>query len=221
MVSDATPSSSLRRRARCSSRPPMTFSKTGRFCSGLRSSMSQARDLSANFPLQSETHPAVRRAYRKWVAELVDRDPAAADRLFQAAVVNEDVPAQFRDDMLVSLLRAPSSPAFLERHGGELLANDKDLLRRVIHLLRVACVITPAWLPTSAGHGSFSNVPDGPAWACVLRLVQTHLREFAPRTAASLGIDRGLGSWRQLVGTVPGRSRSRSCDRTLALADVR
>jgi hypothetical protein len=127
------------------------------------------------------THPAVRRAYRKWVAELVDRDPAAADRLFHAAAVDEDVSAQFRDDTFVSLLRAPSASALLERHGGELLAHDKDLLRRVIHLLRVACVITPAWLPTSAAHGSLLNVPDGSAWASVLRLVQDHLQEFAPQ----------------------------------------
>jgi hypothetical protein len=135
------------------------------------------RELSATIG----AHPAVRRAYRKWVAELVDRDPAAADRLFQAAVVDEEVSAQFRDDTLVSLLRAPSSPAWLERHGGELLAHNKDLLRRVIHLLRVACVTTPAWLPSSAGHGSLLNVPDGPAWASVLQLVHAHLREFAPQ----------------------------------------
>ncbi|MHB1068792.1 MAG: nSTAND1 domain-containing NTPase, partial [Gemmatimonadaceae bacterium] len=31
------------------------------------------------------THPAVRRSYRKWVAELVERDAPAANRLFQAA----------------------------------------------------------------------------------------------------------------------------------------
>src|SRR5699024_10126938 len=39
-------------------------------------------------------HPAVRRSYRKWVAELVDRDAPAADRLFSAAIVQDDVPAQ-------------------------------------------------------------------------------------------------------------------------------
>ncbi len=36
------------------------------------------------------THPAVRRSYRKWVAELVEREPAAADRLFSAAVTETD-----------------------------------------------------------------------------------------------------------------------------------
>jgi hypothetical protein len=127
------------------------------------------------------THPAVRRSYRKWVAEIVEHDLGAADRLFQAAVIEVGVPSQFRDDTLVSLLRAPSSAAFLERHEAELFAGNKDLLRRVIHLLRVACVTTPAWVPLSAGHGSLLNVPVGPAWGCVLRLIEAHLTEFSPQ----------------------------------------
>jgi hypothetical protein len=123
------------------------------------------------------TYPAVRRTYRKWVTELVERDPGAADGLFQAAVREGGLPAQFRDDTLVSLLRSPSSAAFLKRHSAELFANDKQLLRRVIHLLRVACVTTPAWLEASTAASLF-NIPDGPAWACVLQLVQTHLQSF-------------------------------------------
>ena len=126
-------------------------------------------------------HPAVRRAYRKWVAELLDRDPGTADRLFQGAVADAEVPAQFRDDTLVSLLRAPSSAALLERHSGQLLANQQALFRRVIHLLRVACVTAPAWLPPAANHGSLFNVPEGPAWAAVLRLVQAHVEKFATK----------------------------------------
>jgi energy-coupling factor transporter ATP-binding protein EcfA2 len=147
-----------------------------------------------------DTHPAVRRAYRKWVAEMVDSDPGAADRLFQAAVIEVDVPSQFRDDTLISLLRAPSSDAFLERHEAELFAGNKDLLRRVIHLLRVACVTMPEWLTKSAGQGSALNIPDGPAWGCVLRLVAGHLTEFLPQDCLLLlGLiedwSRGI-SWR-------------------------
>src|SRR5262249_44105154 len=41
------------------------------------------------------THPAVRRSYRKWVAELVERDAAAADRLFQAALSEIEISVQF------------------------------------------------------------------------------------------------------------------------------
>lgn len=132
------------------------------------------RELSATLG----THPAVRRTYRKWVAELVDRDRASADSLFQAVVHDADLPAQFRDDTLISLLRSPASAAFLERHSTELFANDKMLLRRVIHLLRVACVTTPRWLETTAARVSLFYVPDGAAWACVLTLVQRNLGSF-------------------------------------------
>ena len=132
------------------------------------------------------THPAVRRSYRKWVAELVERDPAAADRLFHAAVTETDISVQFRDDTLVALLKAPSAPAFLARHEAELLANDRAVLKRVIHLLRVACVTSPPWLAGVRGAQSILNVPDGPAWQAVLHLVHKNLAAFKPQEHALL-----------------------------------
>ena len=131
-------------------------------------------------------HPAVRRSYRKWVAELVDRDAPAADRLFSAAIAQADVPAQFRDDTLVSLLKAPSASEFLTRHEAELLANDRAILRRVIHLLRVACVTSPAWLADVRGHSSILSVPEGAVWATVVRLVHRNIGSFGPEDAPLL-----------------------------------
>jgi conflict system STAND superfamily ATPase len=126
------------------------------------------------------THPAIRRSYRRWVAELIERDTPAADHLFQAAISETDISMQFRDDTLISLLKAPSAPEFLARHEAQLLTNDRAILKRVIHLLRVACVKTPEWLSRVTEHGSIINVPDGPAWPIVLRLVYRNLAGFAP-----------------------------------------
>lgn len=131
-------------------------------------------------------HPAVRRSYRKWVAELVDRDAPAADRLFSAAIAQADVPAQFRDDTLVSLLRAPSASEFLTRHEAEFLANDRAILTRIIHLLRVACVTSPAWLADVRGHSSILSVPEGAVWATVVRLVHSNIGSFGPEDAPVL-----------------------------------
>lgn len=125
-------------------------------------------------------HPAVRRSYRKWVAELVDRDAPAADRLFSAAIAQADVPAQFRDDTLVSLLKAPSASEFLTQHEAELLAHDRAILKRVIHLLRVACMTSPAWLADVRGHSSILSVPDGAVWATVVGLVHRNIGSFGP-----------------------------------------
>lgn len=131
-------------------------------------------------------YPAVRRSYRKWVAELVDRDSFAADRLFSAAIAQADVPAQFRDDTLVSLLKAPSASEFLTRHEAELIANDRAMLKRVIHLLRVACVTSPSWLADVRGHSSILSVPEGAVWATVVRLVHRNIGNFSLEDAPLL-----------------------------------
>jgi hypothetical protein len=145
-------------------------------------------------------HPAVRRSYRKWVAELGDRDAPAADRLFSAAITQADVPAQFRDDTLVSLLKAPSASEFLTRHEAELLANDRAILKRVIHLLRVACVTSPAWLADVRGHSSILSVPEGAVWATVVGLVYRNIGIFVPEDAPLLlalieDAVRGISWW--------------------------
>lgn len=133
-----------------------------------------AADLSAALG----TYPAVRRTYRKWVGELIERDPATADSLFESVVANGSLPAQFRDDTLVALLRSKNSTEFLNRHREILFRDGKQLLKRVIHLVRVGCVRTPDWLGPTAEAASLFSVPDGPAWACVLRLVHHHLDSF-------------------------------------------
>jgi hypothetical protein len=124
------------------------------------------------------THPAVRRSYRKWVAELLERELAAADRLFLAAASDVKEGAQFRDDTLVAILRAPLAPDLLTRHKALLVANGCALLKRVIHLLRVACVAVPDWLRGLGGRGSLFNAPEGPAWPTVLQVVSENLAQF-------------------------------------------
>jgi len=48
----------------------------------------------------------------------------------------------------------------------------------VIHLLRVACVAVPEWARGLREHGSVFNVPEGPAWPTVLKLVHDNLQRF-------------------------------------------
>ena len=138
----------------------------------------QHAELGGSFRKFSEvlgTHPALRRAYRKWIAELLECDPAAADTFFNGAVHEADVPASFKDDTFVALLRARSAPALIEKHRSGLLLGNRQLLKRMIHLLRVACVTTPAWLQ---GKAALFNVPDGPAWAALLSIVRSGWKDF-------------------------------------------
>lgn len=125
------------------------------------------------------THPAIRRSYRKWVTELLEREPDAADRLFLAATTDAQQGAQFRDDTLVSILRAPLASELLARHASELIANDCALLKRVIRLLRVACVVMADLARGLQEHGSTFNVPEGSAWPAVLKIVCDSLPCFS------------------------------------------
>jgi hypothetical protein len=125
------------------------------------------------------TYPALRRTFRKYVIELVDRNTEAADAFFQTALSAEAMPTQFRDDLLVALLQSPGAPALLRRNASSLCAGDKAILRRVIHLLRVACVKTPPLLPPTSGLGPLFHVPAGSAWPSVLGLVRSRLGSFS------------------------------------------
>ena len=87
----------------------------------------------------------------------------------------------FRDDTLVSLLKAPSSPESLSRHKAQLLANGNTLLKRIIHLTRVACMAAPTWLRNQPSAEVTFSVPDGSAWAAVLKLVHENLDDLGPR----------------------------------------
>ena len=145
------------------------------------------------------THPAIRRSYRRWLEELLERDPGAAERLFDDAFVDESVSAQFRDDTITSLLRADTAPAFLMSRGTELMANNSALLKRVIHLLRVACVGTRTSSSGDVALPTFSE-PIGPSWPVVLRLVEEHVEEFSPSDRVLLislleDATRGLSWW--------------------------
>lgn len=126
-------------------------------------------------------HPAVRRSYRKWISELVEREPEMADRLFSDSLSDPYVTAQFRDDTLVALLKAPTSEGFLVRHEAQLVASENLLLKRLIHLLRVACVTTPAWLSLTGDQGSLFNVPEGSAWRSILGLVNRNFELFVSK----------------------------------------
>ena len=126
-------------------------------------------------------HPAVRRTYRKWVTELVETDPKTADYLFMAAIFGVGIPDHFRDDMLTSLLRSSSSSTLLEKYKSELFENNNRLFLQLIHLLRVACVTPNTELGFSAIQPSLFNIPDGDAWACILKLAANHLVSFAEK----------------------------------------
>jgi hypothetical protein len=126
------------------------------------------------------SYPALRRSYRKWMGELLEREASSGQIIFREALSGQNLTASFRDDTLVALLQASSAGSLLLEREPELLSNDRQNLRRVIHLVRLACVATPAW---AQGNLSGFAVPRGPVWPALLSIVRrawvTHDSEIA------------------------------------------
>ncbi len=127
------------------------------------------------------TYPALRRSYRMWLSEKSELEPEIADAHVQATIKEMGLPAHFRDDSVVSILRSISGNAFIERNVSELIADKSKLLKRVVHLLRVACKAAPVWLEGSEHVHSSLMVPLGPAWPPTLKMVHEHIEDFLPK----------------------------------------
>jgi hypothetical protein len=125
----------------------------------------------AGFIQDLGTFPAVRRAYRKWLTEFMESDPALADSFMVSVATSQKTQQYFRDDTIVAAISAPNAADFLKRLKPTLLANGAYLLKQVIHLLRVACKMTAPWLKNIGAARSIWLVPTGTAWPAILQIV--------------------------------------------------
>jgi gluconate kinase len=128
-----------------------------------------------------DAYPALRRAYRKWLGEFLECHAQEAGQFVFAVFQDQSLPSHFRDDTVVSALLASTAPRFVQQHEHLLLADDAQLLRRLIHLLRVACKTTPAWLGLHDDAAPVFFVPHGTAWAAVLALIARNITALVPR----------------------------------------
>lgn len=128
--------------------------------------------------------PAMRRAYRRWLQEMLECEPGDSDPFIEHVLKTQVASPHLRDDTCVSTLLATSAPAFLARSEGMLLANDAVILIRMIHLLRIACVEVPFWAKESE-HSSFF-VPSGNAWEALLKVVDKHIDNLLPHSSLLL-----------------------------------
>ena len=119
--------------------------------------------INAAFFAELGTFPALGRAFRLWLLELFDAERAAAEQCVLAVMSDATLPAHWRDETLVAVFQCPEASRTLRQLAPHLLAGDGDLLRRAVHLLRVACRKKPYGMGTPEGTKPVL-VPDGTAW---------------------------------------------------------
>jgi len=139
----------------------------------------------SSFLAELGTHPALRRAYRKWLGEMLECEPQAVDNYVLTVISDGNLTQQSRDDTLVSVMLSSNAAGFISRNDMMLLQENASLLRRMIHLLRVACRTFPNWLP-SKDTSLALLVPKGPAWAAILKCTHQNLVIFTDNDLALL-----------------------------------
>lgn len=144
----------------------------------------------------------IRRSFRQWLTERLGEEEQTDVRLFvTAAVRDEAIEPYWRDEIYVSILRSSEAVFFIRQQQQFLLADNKAALKRVLHLLRIACKVPNPHLRIKeaalAKLGDIYLVPDGPAWAELLRLIVEHISEF---TFAEWPLIRGvLQDWKAAI----------------------
>jgi ABC-type dipeptide/oligopeptide/nickel transport system ATPase component len=123
------------------------------------------------FASSRDAHPALRRAYRKWLHEVIETDTQTANTYLKAVTTSAGVLEYLRDDTMIAVFQSSVTAAFLDTFSASLLENGGELLVRAIHLVRVACkTVSPlAGASTSVIHQW--HVPVGSAWPNMLEFL--------------------------------------------------
>jgi hypothetical protein len=173
-----------------------------------------------NFLEAVGTEPAMRRRFHLWLSEtLGETGNQAVMDFVLSAFRRDDVPAVWRDEIAVSVLRSENAGEFIRRVERLLLDRDKALYRRLVHVLRTACKGPNESLLNIYGLGAYRNhvvlgsifvVPVGSGWGELIPIYLSKSRFFRlERHRYRLGDPEGLGSapWAGDANSARGSSR--------------
>ncbi|MDE0401362.1 MAG: hypothetical protein OXL96_26490 [Candidatus Poribacteria bacterium] len=124
-------------------------------------------------------YPAIRRSFRRWLGERFEVASNDAFEFVFRAIAREDLPLHFRDDCLASVLLSDTAGPFIEKSKPKLSDDNWQLLRQILHILRVACKESPYWLEDSETF-SLLHVPAGKGWSPTLKLVADLIDDLLP-----------------------------------------
>lgn len=137
----------------------------------LSSEFAKAEKDACTFARARESYPALRRAYRKWLYELIESDSSAAAEYLASVTLDSTIPDYLRDDTLIAIFQSSVAVDFLSKFGTTLMEHEARLLCRAIHLVRVACKTVSPLAPKDAGIARQWHIPSGTAWPNLLDFV--------------------------------------------------
>lgn len=114
----------------------------------------------------------MRRAFRLWLSDHLSLQSKEIESFTQSAFTNVEVTQFWKDEILVSVLLSDYSEAFFRFFEKEIIADDFNILKRILFLLRIACT------DISAIQNIEIIKPKGKGWEEVISLIHKHKSDF-------------------------------------------
>ncbi|TVX97335.1 AVAST type 4 anti-phage nuclease Avs4 [Cohnella terricola] len=117
----------------------------------------------------------IRRAFRLWLSDHLSENSKEIESFIHDAFTNVEVTQFWKDEILVSVLLSEYSETFFNFFEKEFIANDFEILKRILFLLRIACT------DISAIQNIEIIKPKGKGWEEVIALIYKHKSDFFDR----------------------------------------
>lgn len=128
----------------------------------------------------------IRRSFRNWMSEklLIESDPIK--NFIEEAVKDVEVESFWKDEIIISVLLSDYSEYFFEVCKEELLGNNKELLKRLTFLIRIACKEVDADVFQNLGRKRVNlfhlkyvlTKPKGKGWESLIKFVYDNLTQI-------------------------------------------
>ena len=82
---------------------------------------------------------SIRRAFRLWLLNQIPTTNNEIENLIQKSLISIDINQNWKDEVLISILLSDYASIFFSFSKQELIANNFEILKRILFLLRVAC----------------------------------------------------------------------------------
>ncbi|WP_339917417.1 ATP-binding protein [Yeosuana marina] len=106
-----------------------------RYISSIENKLSNKEDLFNKLGNQ----PALRRAFRLWIEELLTNDIDTVANLISLTIEDESIPTYWTDEILTAVFRSDDCNSFFTHFSSKLLENNCTFLNRCILLIRTTC----------------------------------------------------------------------------------
>ena len=128
----------------------------------------------------------IRRAFRNWLSEKLFLNAQEIKTFIEEVIIDDSIEKHWKDETLISVLLSDYSKTFFEIFERELLADNSELFKRIIFLIRIACKEADDDIFKSLGMNNIDvwktkyvfTKPKGNGWKTLIEFVYNHLDEI-------------------------------------------